>query len=337
MLQIKEADDVKTMYTIDDIVTSSMQMEIIKERIGMIADTDSSVLIYGETGTGKELVAQSIHTSSKRKNRRFVSQNCASIPENLLESILFGTVKGSYTGAENRPGLFEMAAGGTLFLDEINSMECSVQAKLLKAIEEKQITRVGGLSPIPIDVKIISAINQQPMECIRTGKLREDLFYRLSVVQLSLPPLRERLNDLFFLVSHFISIYNEKMHRKILGIDEEVEQLFRRYPWPGNVRELKNIIEGAFNVTNAAFIQLKDLPEYMFTAARREPDYMTSGKPVVDLNNPDFSIDKALADFEVSLIEKALAQTGTMSDAAKKLKISKQALNYKMNKYDINR
>lgn len=337
VLQIKEADDVKTMYTIDDIVTSSMQMEIIKERIGMIADTDSSVLIYGETGTGKELVAQSIHTSSKRKNRRFVSQNCASIPENLLESILFGTVKGSYTGAENRPGLFEMAAGGTLFLDEINSMECSVQAKLLKAIEEKQITRVGGLSPIPIDVKIISAINQQPMECIRTGKLREDLFYRLSVVQLSLPPLRERLNDLFFLVSHFISIYNEKMHRKILGIDEEVEQLFRRYPWPGNVRELKNIIEGAFNVTNAAFIQLKDLPEYMFTAARREPDYMTSGKPAVDLNNPDFSIDKALADFEVSLIEKALAQTGTMSDAAKKLKISKQALNYKMNKYDINR
>ncbi len=212
-----------------------------------------------------------------------------------------------------------------------------MQAKLLKAIEEKQITRVGGLSPIPIDVKIISAINQQPMECIRTGKLREDLFYRLSVVQLSLPPLRERLNDLFFLVSHFISIYNEKMHRKILGIDEEVEQLFRRYPWPGNVRELKNIIEGAFNVTNAAFIQLKDLPEYMFTAARREPDYMTSGKPAVDLNNPDFSIDKALADFEVSLIEKALAQTGTMSDAAKKLKISKQALNYKMNKYDINR
>ena len=266
VLQMKEAGDVKTMYTIDDIVTSSMQMEIIKKRIPMIADTDSSVLIYGETGTGKELVAQSIHTSSKRKNRRFVSQNCASIPENLLESILFGTVKGSYTGAENRPGLFEMAAGGTLFLDEINSMETSVQAKILKAIEEKQITRVGGLSPIPIDVKIVSAINQQPMECVRTGKLREDLFYRLSVVQLSLPPLRERLNDLFFLVSHFIGQYNEKMHRKILGIDEEVENLFRRYPWPGNVRELKNIIEGAFNVTDAAFIQLKDLPEYLFTS-----------------------------------------------------------------------
>lgn len=336
VLQMKEAGDVKTMYTIDDIVTSSMQMEIIKKRIPMIADTDSSVLIYGETGTGKELVAQSIHTSSKRKNRRFVSQNCASIPENLLESILFGTVKGSYTGAENRPGLFEMAAGGTLFLDEINSMETSVQAKILKAIEEKQITRVGGLSPIPIDVKIVSAINQQPMECVRTGKLREDLFYRLSVVQLSLPPLRERLNDLFFLVSHFIGQYNEKMHRKILGIDEEVENLFRRYPWPGNVRELKNIIEGAFNVTDAAFIQLKDLPEYLLTAAGREPDYMGTSKPAVNLDDPDFSIDKAMADFEISIIEKALAQTRTMSDAAKKLKISKQALNYKMNKYGIN-
>ncbi len=336
VLQMKEAGDVKTMYTIDDIVTSSMQMEIIKKRIPMIADTDSSVLIYGETGTGKELVAQSIHTSSKRKNRRFVSQNCASIPENLLESILFGTVKGSYTGAENRPGLFEMAAGDTLFLDEINSMETSVQAKILKAIEEKQITRVGGLSPIPIDVKIVSAINQQPMECVRTGKLREDLFYRLSVVQLSLPPLRERLNDLFFLVSHFIGQYNEKMHRKILGIDEEVENLFRRYPWPGNVRELKNIIEGAFNVTDAAFIQLKDLPEYLFTAAGREPDYMGTSKPAVNLDDPDFSIDKAMSDFEISIIEKALAQTRTMSDAAKKLKISKQALNYKMNKYGIN-
>lgn len=180
VLQVKEAGEVKSLYTVDDIITSSRQMEVIKERIAMIADTDSSVLIYGETGTGKELVAQSIHTSSRRKNKRFVSQNCASIPENLLESILFGTVKGSYTGAENRPGLFEMAAGGTLFLDEINSMETSVQAKLLKAIEEKQVTRVGGLTPIPIDVKVVSAINQQPMDCIRSGKLREDLFYRLA-------------------------------------------------------------------------------------------------------------------------------------------------------------
>ena len=335
VLQVKEAGEVKSLYTVDDIITSSRQMEVIKERIAMIADTDSSVLIYGETGTGKELVAQSIHTSSRRKNKRFVSQNCASIPENLLESILFGTVKGSYTGAENRPGLFEMAAGGTLFLDEINSMETSVQAKLLKAIEEKQVTRVGGLTPIPIDVKVVSAINQQPMDCIRSGKLREDLFYRLSVVQLSLPPLRERMNDLFYLVNYFIGKYNEKMHRKILGIDEEVENLFRRYPWPGNVRELKNIIEGAFNVTAGGFIQTKDLPEYLLSAASRGLDAGPGGLGTVDLDDPAFSLDKALADFEIGIIEKALSETRTMTEAARRLKISKQALNYKMNKYDL--
>ncbi len=336
VLQVKAAGEVKSLYTVDDIISSSRQMEVIKERIAMVADTDSSVLIYGETGTGKELVAQSIHTSSHRRNKRFVSQNCASIPENLLESILFGTVKGSYTGAENRPGLFEMAAGGTLFLDEVNSMETSVQAKLLKAIEEKQITRVGGLAPIPIDVKIVSAINQQPMDCIRNGKLREDLFYRLSVVQLSLPPLRERINDLFFLVNHFISQYNEKMHRKILGIDEEVETLFRRYPWPGNVRELKNIIEGAFNVTAGGFIQLKDLPEYLMSAAKREAGAASAGSGAIDFNDPDFSLDGTLARMEIDIIEKALAETRTMTEAAKRLKISKQALNYKMNKYGLN-
>lgn len=336
VLQVKAAGEVKSLYTVDDIISSSRQMEVIKERIAMVADTDSSVLIYGETGTGKELVAQSIHTSSHRRNKRFVSQNCASIPENLLESILFGTVKGSYTGAENRPGLFEMAAGGTLFLDEINSMETSVQAKLLKAIEEKQITRVGGLTPIPIDVKIVSAINQQPMDCVRNGKLREDLFYRLSVVQLSLPPLRERINDLFFLVNHFISQYNEKMHRKILGIDEEVENLFRRYPWPGNVRELKNIIEGAFNVTAGGFIQLKDLPEYLMSAAKRGAGAVSAGPGAIDFNDPDFSLDGTLAHMEIDIIEKALAETRTMTEAAKRLKISKQALNYKMNKYGLN-
>ena len=197
-LELKDKSEEKALYTVDDIITSSQQMELIKERISMIADTDSSVLIVGATGTGKELVAQSIHTSSCRRKKRFVSQNCAAIPANLLESILFGTVKGSYTGAENRPGIFEIANGGTIFLDEINSMEISVQAKILKAIEEKKITRIGGVAPIPIDVKIVSAINENPIDCMEAGKLREDLFYRLSVVQLTLPLLKERRNDLFF-------------------------------------------------------------------------------------------------------------------------------------------
>ncbi len=334
-LELKEKAEQNTLYTLDDILTSSQQMEMIKERIKMIADTDSSVLICGETGTGKELAAQSIHTSSLRRNKRFVSQNCASIPANLLESILFGTVKGSYTGAENRPGLFEMANGGTLFLDEINAMEISVQAKILKAIEEKQITRIGGLEPIPIDVKIVSAINQNPLDCIREGKLREDLFYRLSVVQLIMPPLRERHNDLFFLTHSFIQHYNEKMDRRIIGIDEAVEEIFKAYDWPGNVRELKNVIEGAFNVTAAGFIQKKDLPEYMGNALKRK--YQDGGKPEtqVNLNDPDFRLEDAVREFEVSLIQQVLRETKTLSEAARKLKISKQTLNYKLNKYGL--
>ncbi|MGN0659389.1 MAG: sigma-54 interaction domain-containing protein [Emergencia sp.] len=334
-LELKEKTEEQSLYVLDDIITSSQQMELIKERIRMIADTDSSVLICGETGTGKELVAQSLHTSSRRAGKRFVSQNCASIPANLLESILFGTVKGSYTGAENRPGLFELASGGTLFLDEINSMELSVQAKILKAIEEKQITRIGGLQPIPVDVKIVSAINQNPMDCIQDGKLREDLFYRLSVVQLTLPPLRERNSDLFFLVNHFVQEYNRKMNRKILGIDEEVEELFGNYDWPGNVRELKNVIEGAFNVTASGFIQKKDLPEYLTNAMMRKRQIADGSGDFVDFDAPDFSLDKALRDFEVSLIGHALDETKNLTAAAKRLKISKQALNYKMNKFNL--
>lgn len=333
-LQLKEKKEVKSLYTLDDIITTSQQMELIKERIRMVADTDSSVLIYGETGTGKELAAQSIHTCSHRRKKKFVSQNCASIPANLLESILFGTVKGSYTGAENRPGLFEMANGGTIFLDEINSMELSVQAKILKAIEEKQVMRVGGLEPIPVDVKIVSAVNQNPMECVLNGKLREDLFYRLSVVQLVMPPLRERNRDLSYLVNHFIRQYNMKMNRNILGIDEEVEQVFGQYQWPGNVRELKNIIEGAFNVTESGFIQKKDLPEYL-VAASMQRGTASPDAEVVDFNSEDFSLPKVVEMVECRLIKKAVSETPNLTAAARRLKISKQVLSYKMNKYNL--
>lgn len=333
-LELKDKSEEKALYTVDDIITSSQQMELIKERICMIADTDSSVLIVGATGTGKELVAQSIHTSSCRRKKRFVSQNCAAIPANLLESILFGTVKGSYTGAENRPGIFEIANGGTIFLDEINSMEISVQAKILKAIEEKKITRIGGVAPIPIDVKIVSAINENPIDCMEAGKLREDLFYRLSVVQLTLPLLKERRNDLFFLVNHFIGEYNEKMHRSIIGIDETVEEIFRSYDWPGNVRELKNVIEGAFNVTSSGFIQKKDLPEYLLNAMERSQCGAINGH-CIDLDHPAFSLNKTMEEFEKDLIRRALSGSRNLSAAARKMKISKQTLSYKMSKYNL--
>lgn len=334
-LELKEKQAVQALYTLDDIFTASQQMMMLKERIRMIAATDSSVLICGETGTGKELVAQSLHTSSHRRHKRFISQNCASIPANLLESILFGTVKGSYTGAETRPGLFELAHGGTLFLDEINSMEISVQAKILKAIEEKQITRIGGMESIPVDVKIVSAVNQNPMDCIREGKLREDLFYRLSVVQLTLPPLRTRHNDLYFLTNAFIREFNQKMNRNIIGIDEEVQALFEQYDWPGNVRELKNVIEGAFNITDSGFIQKRHLPEYLIHIGQRNRKEEFFRKEDAEFSSPDFSLDRAVREYEIQLIRKAMQQTRNLTEAARKLKISKQTLNYKINKYDL--
>ncbi|MFR1725626.1 sigma-54 interaction domain-containing protein [Emergencia timonensis] len=334
-LSLKESVEKKNLYAVDDIVTNSRSMELIKERIPMIADTDSSVLIYGETGTGKELVAQSIHTASKRRNKKFVSQNCAAIPGNLLESILFGTTKGSYTGAENKPGLFEIASGGTLFLDEINSMEISVQPKILKAIEEKQVVRLGGYEPIKTDIKIVSAVNENPLQCIAENKLREDLFYRLSVVQLNIPPLRERINDLFYLVSHFINIYNTSMHCNLIGIDEEVETIFRGYNWPGNVRELKNVIEGAFNVASARFIQKKDLPEYLTRPFVLEEISQNALMTVPAIPLKGISLEEALETYERELIEHAVAISKNYVEAAKLLGITKQALNYKLRKYKL--
>lgn len=334
-LSLKEKEEEKKLYTIDDIITSSQSVKVIKNRIPMVAETDSSVLIYGETGTGKELVAQSIHTSSHRRDKRFVSQNCAAIPGNLLESILFGTTKGSYTGAENKPGLFEIANGGTLFLDEINSMEYNVQSKILKAIEEKQVTRLGSYEPMKIDIKIISAVNVNPLQCVAEKKIREDLFYRLSVVQLNMPPLREREEDIPFLTAHFIDTFNRTMGRDILNVDEEVEQIFQSHKWPGNVRELKNVIEGAFNVASGRFIQKKDLPEYLTEpmASRMVEQSMLSAEEC--MFEEGFSLDEAVASLERKILEKALQGTRNQAEAARVLGISRQTLNYKIVKYQI--
>lgn len=324
------------LYTVDDIISNSVQMSEMKEKIIRIANTDSSVLIWGESGTGKELVAQSLHTASNRKNKKFVSQNCAAIPSTLLESILFGTTKGSFTGAENRAGIFEVANGGTIFLDEINSMGMDVQAKILKAIEEKQIKRIGGVEPILIDVKIVAAMNADPIECVKNKIIREDLFYRLSVVQIKVPPLRERQADLFFLIDYFIHEYNEKMNRDIIGIDEDVEKIFKTYRWPGNVREVKNVIEGAFNIVSSRVIQVKDLPEYLLRSTQNQ-----FGSPndrySINFDKTDFSLKNEVEAFEKEIIQRAIDQTGSYVLAAQKLKLTKQALNYKLNKYGIDR
>ena len=335
-LSFKDSLEPKSLYTVDDIIGNSNSMAVLKERIPMIASTDSSVLIYGETGAGKELVAQSIHTASHRKSKRFVSQNCAAIPSNLLEGILFGTVKGSFTGAENKPGLFEIANGGTLFLDEINSMDVGLQSKILKAIEDKKVTRVGGYEPIATDIKIISAVNQNPLTCVQEGKLREDLFYRLSVVQLNVPPLRERHEDLLLLTDYFIKEYNSQMKKDIMGLDEEAETILKAYTWPGNVRELRNVIEGAFNVASNRFIRRRDLPEYLLdrVGGMSEQIFNPSGRPMPKIDQ-GFSLDKELEEFEKAIILQALNKAKNYTDAAELLGISKQSLNYKMKKYMI--
>lgn len=330
---------IKNLYEIDDIISNSKSMESLKSRIPMVASTDSSVLIYGETGTGKELVAQSIHTSSTRKQNIFVSQNCAAIPGNLLEGILFGTTKGSYTGAENKPGLFEIANGGTLFLDEINSMDIGVQSKLLKAIEEKQVTRIGGYKPIKTNIKILSAVNEDPLVSVREKRLREDLFYRLSAVQLNIPPLRERGEDLSYLVKYFIKEFNQKMNRDVLDIDSEVEWIFKNYSWPGNVRELRNIIEGAFNVSSNRIIRKRDIAEYVY---RKHPksefdNFEDSNQDLILSEEKPFSksLPEMLEEYERKILIYAISNSSSFVEAAEKLQIAKQSLNYKLNKYNI--
>ena len=319
-----------SLYSIDDIITNDPSMLEIKDKILKISKTESSVLIYGETGTGKELVAQAIHRHSIRCDMPFVSLNCASIPSTLLESSLFGTVKGSYTGAENTKGLFEMAQGGTLFLDEVNSMDISVQAKILKAIEEKKIRKVGGLNYININVRIVTAVNEMPWKSIKEGRLREDLFYRLSVVQINIPALSDRKNDIKVLTGYFIDMFNRQMSRRIIGINEEVEEIFNKYSWPGNVRELKNVIEGAFNLTSYNIIETRDLPDYIMTNMTKEKEYESGLNFLYERSLKDY-----MSDIEKEIIKSALDKTTNMVEAAELLKISKQLLKYKVEKFEL--
>ena len=308
------------LYTLADIVTIDGRMNELKENIRKVAKTSSAVMLAGETGTGKELAAQSVHTSSGRKGR-FISQNCAAIPATLMESILFGTKKGSFTGAEDSPGLFELADGGTLFLDEINSMEHSVQAKLLRAVEEKAVTRLGGSKPVRVDVKIISAVNGG------TENLRPDLLYRLNTVTLEIPPLRERIADIGPLSKHFIGEFNALMNRDIIDLSEEVYDLFSHYDWPGNVRELRNIIESAFNLSEGRFIGKAALPAYL-----TQRSYLRSSGYSSALQR---GLKAALADIEREIIAEALRQSPSRAEAARRLHLSKQAFQYKLDKYGL--
>ena len=214
----------------------------------------SNIIMVGETGTGKELLSQAIHYNSSRKDKAFLAINCATLPESLFEAILFGTEKGGFTGAENKIGLFEQANGGTLLLDEINSLPTELQAKLLRVLQEKIIRRIGGTKDIPVDVRIISTTNENPKEIIKSGKMRLDLYYRLNLIFLELPPLRERKDDILLLSKKFLTRYNKKLNKDVKGLTKEVEKIFTEYLWPGNIRELENVIQSSMILTDETYL-----------------------------------------------------------------------------------
>lgn len=319
----------KGLFMLDDIVTQDPEMLVLKETVLRVAANPSPVLVWGETGTGKELFAQSLHSHSPRARGPFISQNCAAIPASLLESTLFGTTRGSYTGAENRKGLLQQAHGGTLFLDEVNSMDLSIQAKILKAIEEKRFRPVGGEQDIHSDVRIVSAMNVDPFTAIRDGMLRKDLLYRLGVVQLALPPLRKRREDILLLTDFFVTQYNRKMKLSITGVSELVQNAFLAHDWPGNVRELRNAVESAFNLCTGPVIQLNDIPRYIF--------YHEEAPVPGSVSLPEgLGLQEAVSRYERELIVSALKHSRTITEAADKLRMTRQSLQYKMMKYHLN-
>ncbi|MGE5632669.1 MAG: sigma-54 interaction domain-containing protein [Caulobacteraceae bacterium] len=320
-------------YSFSDIIGKSPQIRMLKKKAMKIAGSNSPVLIYGETGTGKELLIQAIHNAgSKRKNKPFIAQNCAALPYNLLESILFGTASGSFTGAKDNPGLFELADGGTLFLDEINSLDIELQAKLLRVIQDGVVRRVGGTKTKDVDVRIVASTNEDPVKLVESNRLREDLFYRLNVIYLEIPPLRERIEDIPLLVDHFIAMFNNKLNKQITGISAEALDLLKKYTWPGNVRELEHLVESVMNTTDNNTISREDIssnPGRRLSVPKEQYKTMDEDFVQTDLNT-------AVSSYEKELIKKALRHAnGNISKAARALNLPKQTLHNKIKKYDI--
>jgi len=315
-------------YTFLDIIGHNKEIQKLKALGLKAAISDSPVMVAGSTGTGKELFVQSIHNSGNRKYKPFIAQNCAALPPNLLESILFGSVKGSFTGAENRPGLFELANGGTLFLDEINSMPLELQTKLLRVIQDGRVRRVGSSNTIDVDVRIISAINTDINKVIETKQLRQDLFFRLNVITLVIPELSKRKEDIPSLADHFIQKYNEKCNKFFSGISREVLDIFLDYSWPGNVRELEHAIESAISLYDGEIIREEHLP-FQFKNYQSDNSYTHDSSTIQPLS-------QAIERVERDIILSALEQTSyNISKAAKLINVPRQTLQYKIKKLDI--
>jgi arginine utilization regulatory protein len=300
------------------------------------ADSPSPVLITGETGVGKELVARLVHSHSSRSAMPFMPINCAAIPAQLLEGLIFGTTRGSFTGAVDRPGLFEEANGGTVYLDEIDSMPMELQPKMLRLLQGMRVTRLGSAKEIGLDVKIVSSIACSATEALLLNRMRPDLFYRLAVIVLHIPPLRERLDDLDELLSFFVAKYNQQLRQKVVGFDDQVMAWFKGYSWPGNIRELENLVAGSINMAGESevltvdhlpyhYVFIKDQEEQSAAPARPPAPPAAAGATAIELD-------------EIRIIKEQLVQTrGHLGKAAERLGISRQLLSYKMRKYGLNR
>ena len=320
----------RTERGFDSFVGKSRRMLEIFETIRKTADSGSTVMITGESGTGKELVARAVHQESSRRGAAFVSVNCGAIPEALMESELFGHVKGAFTGAvQSTEGLFSAANGGTLFLDEITEISHSVQVKLLRAIQEREIRRVGDTRDVKVDVRLIAASNRDLVKAIGDGVLREDLYYRLNVIPIHLPPLRERTEDIPILVAHFIGRIAKDVGKTIVGISPEGLAVLERYHWPGNIRELENVIERAIVLGSGELITPDSLPAHLTQPAER-------GKFPVDIPPGGVDLEELLAAVESRYIRLALDRAGGLQiRAAELLRLSFRQFRYKIQKHGL--
>jgi two-component system response regulator AtoC len=327
------------------LVGKSQEMQHIFQIIETVANTPSTVLITGESGTGKELVAKALHENSSRQGKPFIKINCAAIPKDLMESEMFGYERGAFTGAtSSKPGRFELADAGTLFLDEIGEIPVEMQVKLLRAIQESEFERVGGLATIKVDVRLITATNRDLEKEVQLGNFREDLFYRLNVVPLRVPPLRERRSDIPLLVHHIIRKFNERLKKAIRTISDEALARLQAHSWPGNIRELENVLERTILFCASDHIAVADLPEEHGTlAAARRPAHERSGEFDAVSGDP-LTGDTSLKDIvraktsqvERELIIQALDETGgNVTQAAKLLKISRKSLQMKMKEFGL--
>lgn len=316
-------------YQFDDIIGENKTFKEVVTLGKKAARTDASVFIYGETGTGKELFAQSIHFAGARRDNPFLAQNCAALPESLLEGILFGTEKGGFTGAVDRPGLFEQASGGTLLLDEISAMPYELQSKLLRVLQEDYIRRVGGSRDIPVDVRIIATVNEPPQELIEKGLLRKDLYYRLNVVNITIPPLRERLDDIPLLCDAFLEKHNKKYGKEVWMLSEGALKILKNYTYPGNVRELENIIMSAVSLTDREHVlteKLLHLPDVEQEKKGSAAGYDPSAQ----------SLDEYLRICEEQILRRCMAENeGNISASARQLGVKRQTLQHKLKKYKI--